>query len=85
MLPFRPAQVESLHWKLCHVKDPRGGNKSIGIGPLLVIFTMAAAPASRKEGLLTAEWTGLWARYPLSDHQAGSAAKVSAKCRAGIV
>ena len=44
----------------------------------------AVAPASRKEGLLSAEWTGLWARSPLSDHQTGSAAKVSAKCSAGI-
>ena len=45
---------------------------------------VAVAPASRKEGLLSAERTGLWARSPLSDHQAGSAAKVSAKCSAGI-
>ena len=35
-------------------------------------------------GLLTAEWTGLWARSPLSDHQVGSTAKVSAKCSARI-
>ena len=47
VLPFRPAQVESLHWELCHVKDPRGGNKSIGIGPLLAIFTMAVAAGAK--------------------------------------
>ena len=40
--------------------------------------------ATWAEGLLSAEWTRLWARSPLSDHQAGSAAKVSAKCSAGI-
>ena len=47
VLPFRRAQVESLHWELCHVKDPRGGNKSIGIGPLLAIFTMAVAAGAK--------------------------------------
>ena len=47
VLPFRTAQVESLHWELCHVKDPRGGNRSIGIGPLLAIFTMAAAAGAK--------------------------------------
>ena len=24
ILPFSPGQVESLHWELCHVKNPRG-------------------------------------------------------------
>ena len=47
VLPFKPEQVESLHWELCHVKDPRGGNKSIGIGPLLAIFTMAGAAGAK--------------------------------------
>ena len=47
VLPYRPEQVESLHWELCHVKDPRGGNKSIGIGPLLAIFTMAVAAGAK--------------------------------------
>ena len=47
VLPFKPEQVESLHWELCHVKDPRGSNKSIGIGPLLAIFTMACAAGAK--------------------------------------
>ena len=47
ILPFSPGQVESLHWELCHVKDPRGRNRSIGIGPLLAIFTMAAAAGAK--------------------------------------
>ena len=41
-----------------------------------------SAPCS--EGLGAAEWTGLRAGSPLSDHQAGRAAKFSAKCSAGI-
>ena len=47
VLPFKPEQVESLHWELCHVKDPRGSNRSIGIGPLLAIFTMACAAGAK--------------------------------------
>lgn len=47
VLPFSTGQVESLHWELCHVKDPRGSNKSIGIGPILSIFTMAVAAGPR--------------------------------------
>ena len=47
ILPFSPGQVESLHWELCHVKDPRGRNRSIGIGPILSIFTMAAAAGAK--------------------------------------
>ena len=47
ILPFSPAQVESLHWELCHVKDPRGRNRSFGIGPLLAIFTMAVAAGAK--------------------------------------
>ena len=47
ILPFSPKQVESLHWELCHVKDPRGRNRSIGIGPLLSIFTMAVAAGAK--------------------------------------
>ena len=47
VLPFSPGQVESLHWELCHVKDPRGRNRSIGIGPLLAIFTMAVAAGAK--------------------------------------
>lgn len=47
ILPFSPGQVESLHWELCHVKDPRGRNRSIGIGPLLAIFTMAVAAGAK--------------------------------------
>ena len=39
--------MESLHWELCHVKDPRGRNRSIGIGPILSIFTMAVATGAR--------------------------------------
>ena len=47
ILPFPPGRVESLHWELCHVKDPRGRNKSIGIGALLAILTMAAAAGAK--------------------------------------
>ena len=47
VLPFSTGQVESLHWELCHVKDPRGSNKSIGIGPILSIFTMAVAAGAK--------------------------------------
>ena len=47
VLPFKPEQVEGLHWELCHVKDPRGSNRSIGIGPLLAIFTMACAAGAK--------------------------------------
>ena len=47
VLPFSSGQVESLHWELCHVKDPRGRNRSIGIGPLLSIFTMAVAAGAK--------------------------------------
>ena len=47
VLPFSPRQVESLHWELCRVKDPRGGNKSIGIGTLLAIFTMGVAAGAK--------------------------------------
>ena len=47
ILPFSPGQVESLHWELCHVKDPRGRNRSIGIGPILSIFTMAVAAGAK--------------------------------------
>ena len=47
ILPFSPGQVESLHWELCHVRDPRGRNRSIGIGPLLSIFTMAVAAGAK--------------------------------------
>ena len=40
-----------------------------------------AAPEAEELG--DAEWTGLWTRSPLSSHQAGRAAKVSANCQAG--
>ena len=35
VLPFSGNQVESLAWELCRVKDPRGRNRSVGIGPIL--------------------------------------------------
>ena len=60
VLPFRPAQVESQHWELCHVRDPRGRNRTYHIGMLLAGFAGAGG-------------TGLWARHPFSDPQAGRA------------
>ena len=47
MLPLRPAQVESLHWELCQVRDPRGRNRTFHIGTLLAIFTMAVASGAK--------------------------------------
>ena len=84
-------------WQVC-LLDTRGADgRPVGLDsdgrlvrvnrfslPDATLDVVAVAPASRKEGLLSAERTGLWARSPLSDHQAGSAAKVSAKCSAGI-
>ena len=47
VLPFRPAQVESLHWELCHVKDPRGRNRTFHAGTLLALFTMGVAAGAK--------------------------------------
>ena len=47
VLPFPPKAVESLHWELCQVKDPRSRNKSIGIGAILAVFTMAVAAGAK--------------------------------------
>ena len=43
ILPCSPEQVDSLHWELCQVKDPRKRNKSVGIGTVLTLFTMGVA------------------------------------------
>ena len=47
VLPFSGGQVESLAWELCHVKDPRGRNKSVGIGPILTLYTMGVAAGAK--------------------------------------
>ena len=47
VLPFRPAQVESLHWELCQVRDPRGRNRTFHAGTLLALFTMGVAAGAK--------------------------------------
>ena len=47
VLPFTRTQTESLQWEMCHVDDPRKGNKSVGIGCLLTIYTMGVAAGAR--------------------------------------
>ena len=47
VLPCSPGQVESLHWELCHVRDPRGRNRTYHIGTLLAVFTMGVAAGAK--------------------------------------
>ena len=47
VLPYSPRQVESLHWELCQVRDPRGRNRTYHVGTLLAIFTMAVASGAK--------------------------------------
>ncbi len=47
VLPFPPSQVESLRRELGKARDPRGRNNSIGLGPLLTIFTLAMATGAK--------------------------------------
>lgn len=47
VLPFPPAQVESLAWELSHVKDPRGRNRSVGIGVILTLYTIGFAAGAK--------------------------------------
>ena len=47
VLPFSGNQVESLAWELCRVKDPRGRNRSVGIGPILTLYTMGVAAGAK--------------------------------------
>ncbi len=47
ILPIKENQVESLHWQMCHVKDPRGRNKSVGIGTLLTLLVIGVASGAK--------------------------------------
>lgn len=47
VLPFNTKQVDDLFWEFCHVKDPRGRNRTFSIGTLLTLYVMAAAAGAK--------------------------------------
>ncbi len=47
VMPLKAAQIESLHERLCGVRDPRAGNRIFHIGALLSIAAMALLSGHR--------------------------------------